>query len=89
MKDKKSMSNMLLKQFNSVFSSPSINYVIEEPTSFFYDRDEGNPSMRPELTDITSMKTTLQQPETKKLDRCKQQLRSLAPKRLQKKQRKT
>ena len=47
-KDKKSMSNMLLKQFSSVFSSPSINYVIKEPTSFFYDHDESNSSMRPE-----------------------------------------
>ena len=34
-KDKKSMSNMLLKQFSSVFSSPSTNYVIKEATSFF------------------------------------------------------
>ena len=55
-KDKKSMSNMLLKQFSSVFSSPSINYMIKEPTSFFYDHDESNSSMRPELTDITFTK---------------------------------
>ena len=55
-KDKTSMSNMLLKQFNSVFSSPSRNYVIKEPTSFFYDHDESNSSMSPELTDITFTK---------------------------------
>ena len=55
-KDKTSMSNMLLKQFSSVFSSPSRNYVIKEPTSFFYDHDESNSSMSPELTDITFTK---------------------------------
>ena len=38
---------------SSVFSSLSINYVIKEPTSFFYDHDESNSSMSPELTDIT------------------------------------
>ena len=55
-KDKKSMSNMLLKQFSSVFSSPSTNYAIKEPTCVFYDHDESNSSMSPDLTDITFTK---------------------------------
>ena len=34
----------------------SINYVIKEPISFFYDHDESNSSMKPELTDINFSK---------------------------------
>ena len=56
MKDKKSMSNMILKQFSSVFSSPSTEYVIKEATSFFYDHDDCNSSLSPKLTGITFTK---------------------------------
>ena len=48
------MSNV--KQFSSLFSCPSTNYVIKETTAFFYDHDESNSSMSPKATDITFTK---------------------------------
>ena len=51
---------MLLKQFSSVFSCPSTNYVIKDATSFFYYHNESNSSMSPKLTDITFTKDNVE-----------------------------
>ena len=52
--DKRSMSEILLKQFSSVFSTtPSANHAIHDIPSFFHDNDQINSNLNPKLTDIT------------------------------------
>ena len=50
--DKRSMSEMLLKQFSSVFSTPSANHAIHDIPSFFHDNDQIHSNLNPKLTDI-------------------------------------
>ena len=40
--DKKLMSDLLLNQFSSVFTTPSANHVISDVTSFFYADEHSN-----------------------------------------------
>ena len=51
--DKRSMSEMLLKQFSSVFSTPSANHAIHNIQSFFHDNDQIHSNLNTKLTDIT------------------------------------
>ena len=50
--DKRSMSEMLLKQFSSVFSTPSANHAIHDIQSFFHDNDQIHSNLNTKLTDI-------------------------------------
>ena len=50
--DKRSMSEMLLKQFSSVFSTPSANHAIHDIQSLFHDNDQIHSNLNTKLTDI-------------------------------------
>ena len=50
--DKRSMSEMLLKQFSSVFSTPSANHAIHDLQSFFHGNDQIHSNLNTKLTDI-------------------------------------
>ena len=50
--DKRSVSEMLLKQFSSVFSTPSANHAIYDIPSLFHDNDQIHSNLNPKLTDI-------------------------------------
>ena len=50
--DKKLMSDLLLNQFSSVFTTPSANHVISDVTSFFYADEHSNLNSTPKLTTI-------------------------------------
>ena len=54
--DKKLMSDLLLNQFSSVFTTPSANHVISDVTSFFYADEHSNLNLKPKLTTIISQK---------------------------------
>ena len=54
--DKKLMSDLLLNQFSSVFTTPSANPVISDVTSFFYDDEHSNLYLKPKLTTINFTK---------------------------------
>ena len=46
------MSEMLLNQFSSVFSTPSANHAIHDMPCFFRDNDQIHSNLNPKLTDI-------------------------------------
>ena len=50
------MSDLLLNQFSSVFTTPSANHVISDVTSFFYDDEHSNLNLKPKLTTINFTK---------------------------------
>ena len=50
--NKRSMSEILLKQFSSVFSTHSANHAFHDIPSFFYDNDQIHSNLNPKLTDI-------------------------------------
>ena len=50
--DKRSMREMLLNQFSSVFSTRSANHAIHDIPSFFHDNDQIHSNLNPKLTDI-------------------------------------
>ena len=54
--DKKLMSDLLLNQFSSVFTTPSANHVISDVTSFFYADEHSNLNSKPKLTTINFTK---------------------------------
>ena len=54
--DKKLMSDLLLNQFSSVFTTPSANHVISDVTSFFYADEHSNLNSTPKLTTINFTK---------------------------------
>ena len=54
--DKKLMSDLLLNQFSSVFTTPSANHVINDVTSFFYADEHSNLNLKPKLTTINFTK---------------------------------
>ena len=54
--DKKLMSDLLLNQFSSVFTTPSVDHVISDVTSFFYDDEHSNLNLKPKLTTINFTK---------------------------------
>ena len=54
--DKKLMSDLLLNQFSSVFTTPSANHVISDVTSFFYADEHSNLNLKPKLTTINFTK---------------------------------
>ena len=54
--DKKLMSDLLLNQFSSVFTTPSANHVLSDVTSFFYADEHSNLNLKPKLTTIISQR---------------------------------
>ena len=58
--DKKVMSDMLLNQFSSVFTTPSANHVISDVTSFFYSDEVSNLNLKPKLTTINFTKKVVE-----------------------------
>ena len=54
--DKKLMSDLLLNQFSSVFTTPSANHVISDVTSLFYADEHSNLNLKPKLTTINFTK---------------------------------
>ena len=58
--DKRSMSEMLLKQFSSVFSTPSANHTFHDIPSFFHDNDQIHSNLNPKLTDIIFPKESVE-----------------------------
>ena len=54
--DKKLMSDLLLSQFSSVFTTSSANHVISDVTSLFYADEHSNLNLKPKLTTINFTK---------------------------------
>ena len=54
--DKKLMSDLLLNQFSSVFTTPSANHVISDVTSFFYAEEHSILILKSKLTTINFTK---------------------------------
>ena len=48
----RTLSEMLLKQFSSVFSTPIDNHAIHDIQSFFHDNDQIHSNLNTKLTDI-------------------------------------
>ena len=44
------MSDLLLNQFSSVFTTRSANHVISDVTSFFYADEHSNLNLKPKLS---------------------------------------
>ena len=54
------MSDMLLNQFSSVFTTPSANHVISDVTSFLYSDEVSNLNLKPKLTTINFTKEVVE-----------------------------